>query len=101
MNELNTHCNIGSTTLDQMEIETIRTKLTAVFYKNFPHLKPVVDTRGKCNANVIVKKLLSFVFSLSSLYTPTFQNQQPKTVYTNCFLNIILFFLFFFSFSKL
>ena len=80
MNELNTHCNIGSTTLDQMEIETIRTKLTAVFYKNFPHLKPVVDTRGKCNANVIVKKLLSFVFffPLSSLYTPTFQNQHPK-----------------------
>ena len=76
MNELNTHCNIGSTTLDQMEIETIRTKLTAVFYKNFPHLKPVVDTRCKCNANV--KSYFHLFFFLSSLYTPTFQNQHPK-----------------------
>ena len=77
MNELNTHCNIGSTTFDQMEIETICTKLTAVFYKNFPHLKPVVDTRGKCNANVIVKKLLSFVFFLV-FFVYSFKINNPK-----------------------
>lgn len=71
MNELNTHCNIGSTTLDQMEIETIRTKLTAVFYKNFPHLKPVVDTRGVSPTGVD-----AFPHVRSS--SPTYNQQQQQ-----------------------
>ena len=38
--ELQRHCNVGTTREDQQEITAVRHKLQAIFYKNFPHLAP-------------------------------------------------------------
>ena len=38
--ELMHHIGVGRTKQDRKEITVIRKKLTAVFYKNFPHLRP-------------------------------------------------------------